>query len=146
MHSVLCTLGYGYISFEIIISYEILIWVLLSIYSWVFNADIKKISILIPLGYFEQDKYLNWNFCFANMLICIFTNYCGVFCFSGMPRWCLTHWGQVTHVCGHKLTIIWSDNGLSPVQHQAIIWINARILLIGPLDTNFSEVIHFHSR
>ena len=51
----------------------------------------------------------------------------------------LTHWGRVTHICVGKLTIIGSDNGLSPQRRQAIIWTNAGILLIGPLGTNFSE-------
>ena len=36
--------------------------------------------------------------------------------------------------------IIGSDNGLSPVRRQAIIWTNAGILLIEPLGTNFSEI------
>ena len=40
-----------------------------------------------------------------------------------------------------KLTIIGSDNGLLPGRHQAIIWTNAGILLIGPLGTNFSEIL-----
>ena len=53
----------------------------------------------------------------------------------------LTHWGRVTHICFSKLTIIGSDNGLSPGRRQAIIWTNAGILLIGPLGTNFSEII-----
>ena len=53
----------------------------------------------------------------------------------------LTHWGRVTHICVSKLTIIDSDNGLSPDRRQAIIWINAGILLIGPLGTNFSEIL-----
>ena len=35
-------------------------------------------------------------------------------------------------------TIIGSDNGLLPVRHQAIIWTNAGILFIWPLETNFS--------
>ena len=60
-------------------------------------------------------------------------------------KWCeklgLTHWGRVTHECISKLTIIGSDNGLSPGQRQAIIWTNAGILLIGPLGTNFSEIL-----
>ena len=51
----------------------------------------------------------------------------------------LTHWGRVTHICVGDLTIIGSDNGLSPGRRQAIIWINEGILLIGPLGTNFSE-------
>ena len=53
----------------------------------------------------------------------------------------LTHWGRVTHICVSKLTIIGSDNGLSPERRQAIIWTNAGILLIGPLGTNFSEIV-----
>ena len=53
----------------------------------------------------------------------------------------LTHWGRVTHICVSKLTIIGSDNGLSPGRRQAIIWINAGILLIGPVGTNFSEIL-----
>ena len=62
----------------------------------------------------------------------------------------LTHWGRVTHICVSKLTIIGSYNGLSPDRRQAIIWTNAGLLLIGPLGTNFSEILieiqHFHSR
>ena len=52
----------------------------------------------------------------------------------------LTHWGRVTHICVGKQNSIGSDNGLSPGRHQAIIWTKARILLIGPLGTNFSEI------
>ena len=54
-------------------------------------------------------------------------------------RW--SHWGRVTHICVVDLTIIGSDNGLSPGRRQAIIWTNAGILLIGPLGTNFSEIL-----
>ena len=72
----------------------------------------------------------------------------------------LTLWGQVMHICVSKLmmmmilfatkwkglreaglTIIGSDNGLLPGQHQAIIWTNTGILLIGPLGTNFNEIL-----
>ena len=52
-----------------------------------------------------------------------------------------THWGRVTHICVSKLTIVGSDNGLSPDRRQAIIWTNAGLLLIGPLGTNFSEIL-----
>ena len=57
--------------------------------------------------------------------------------------WCfsLTQWGRETHICVGKLTTIASDNGLSPSRRQAIIWINAGILLIRPLGTNFSEIL-----
>ena len=58
----------------------------------------------------------------------------------------LTHWGRVTHICVGKLTIIGSDNGLSPGRRQAIIWTNVGILLIRPLETNFNEIqIEIHA-
>ena len=53
----------------------------------------------------------------------------------------LTHWGRVTHICVGNLTIIGSDNGLSPGRRQAITWTNVGILLIRPLGTNFSEML-----
>ena len=74
------------------------------------------------------------------------------FCYLGTPTlwitWSgifvnllLTHWGRVTHICVGNLTIIGSDNGLSPDRRQAITWTNVGILLIGPLGTNFSEIL-----
>ena len=52
----------------------------------------------------------------------------------------------MTHVCVGNLTIIGSDNGLSPGRHKAIIWTNDGILLIGPLEKklqwNFSGNRH----
>ena len=36
---------------------------------------------------------------------------------------------------------IGSNNGLSPIRHQAIIKTNAGLLSIGPLGTNFSEIL-----
>ena len=47
----------------------------------------------------------------------------------------------MTHICVIKLTVIGSDNGLSPERRQAIIWTNAGILFIGPLGTNFNEIL-----
>ena len=62
----------------------------------------------------------------------------------------LTHWGRVTHTCIGKITIIDSDNGLSPGCGQAIIWTNGGILLIGPLGTTSVKFLlqtkQFHSR
>ena len=45
------------------------------------------------------------------------------------------------HIRLSKLTIIGSDNGLSPGRHKTIILTNAGILLIGPLGTNLSEIL-----
>ena len=53
----------------------------------------------------------------------------------------LTHWGRVPHICVSKLTIIGSENGLSPGRRQAFIWTNTGVLLIGPLGTNFREIL-----
>ena len=53
----------------------------------------------------------------------------------------LIHWVRVAHTCASKLTIIGSDNGLSPARRQAIIWNNTRIVLIWPIGTNFSETL-----
>ena len=47
----------------------------------------------------------------------------------------------MTRICVGKLTIIGSDNGLSPGRRRAIIRTNAGILLIGTLGTNFSEIL-----
>ena len=53
----------------------------------------------------------------------------------------LTHWGRVTQICVSNLTTIGSDNGLLPGRRQAVIWTNVGILLIGPLGTNFNEIL-----
>ena len=45
------------------------------------------------------------------------------------------------YICVRNLTIIGSDNGLLPGRRQAIIWTNAGMLFIGPLGTNFSEIL-----
>ena len=44
-------------------------------------------------------------------------------------------------LCVDNLTIIGKDNGLSPDRRQAIIWTNAGIMLIGPLETKFNEIL-----
>ena len=48
----------------------------------------------------------------------------------------LTHWDRVMHTCVGNLTIIGSDNGLSPGRCQAIMWNNAGILLIRSSDND----------
>ena len=51
------------------------------------------------------------------------------------------HWDRVTLICVTKLTIIGSDNGFAPGTCEAIIWTNTGILLVGPLGTNFRELL-----
>ena len=50
-------------------------------------------------------------------------------------------WDRVMHICLDNLTIIGSDNGLSPGRCQAIIRTNAGILLIGPLEQTWVKFI-----
>ena len=57
----------------------------------------------------------------------------------------INHWGPVTHICVGNLTIIGSDNGLSPGWGQAITWTNVGILLIGPLENKLQWNIHRNS-
>ena len=61
-------------------------------------------------------------------------------CF-GLVSMVLTHWGRVTHICVGELSIMGSDNSLSPGRRQAIIWTNDGISIIGPLGTNFSDIL-----
>ena len=60
------------------------------------------------------------------------------FCLS-LNVW--THWSRVMPICVSNLSIIGSDNGLSPGWRQAIFWTNAGILLIRTLGTNASEIL-----
>ena len=70
-----------------------------------------------------------------------FNNHHGMYLRTPCGHFNLTLWGWVTHICVSELTNIGSDNGLSPDRHQANIWTNAGILLIGPLGTNLSEIL-----
>ena len=49
------------------------------------------------------------------------------------------HTGADSEVSFEMQGIYASNNGLSPVQRQAIIWSNADLLSIRPFGTNFSE-------
>ena len=109
----------------------------------IFSRSVRKISPFtldhrhIPIGFVIAKIPLWKNIAIININV--------VFCNGWMTyinsRSCLTHWGRVMHICVSKLTIIGSDNGLSPDRRQAIIWTNAELLLIGPLRTNFSEIL-----
>ena len=45
------------------------------------------------------------------------------------------------HICVIESGRHCLDNGLSPIRRQAIIWTSADILLIGLLETSFSEML-----
>ena len=52
---------------------------------------------------------------------------------------------MLTHLPLVPVSVKWvsigSDNGLSPGRRQTIIWTNAGILLTGPLEINFNEIL-----
>ena len=85
-----------------------------------------------------------------DILKCIFLKDTSCICIIFLPvgptenNGSLIHWGRVTHKCVGKLTIIGSDNGLSPHRCQAIIWTNAGLLLIRTIFSDFlSEIRAF---
>ena len=92
------------------------------------NTKISIDEIFINFSYYLSDNYS-------------FLFYVYVLSRPQARKSSLTHWGRVMHICVGKLTILASDNGLSPGRHQAIIWTNAGILFIRPLETNFSEIL-----
>ena len=53
----------------------------------------------------------------------------------------LTPFSLVPHIWSINQVSIGSDNGLSPIRRQIIIWTNAGLLSIGPLGTNFTEIL-----
>ena len=82
-----------------------------------------------------------WSLVQTNILNTHCNRFCSVsFCVS-QKHTVHSHWSRVTHICVSKLTIIGSDNGLSPCRRQAIIRTNAGILLIGLWGTNCSEIL-----
>ena len=56
------------------------------------------------------------------------------------PKYELTHWGRVKHICVSELNGIGWDNGLSPGRCPAIIWTNVGLLPIETLDANLNEI------
>ena len=72
-------------------------------------------------------------------------------------RWCSNYIWAINNLIAYKgatyirdltvyasvnYAILVSDNGMLPVQPQAIIWISTRLLLHGPLGTNFMYLGH----
>ena len=83
------------------------------------GAKIARVASLIIL---KEIIYLQtWQNKVISIIVCILYN-------QSMS----THRGQVTHICVSNLDIIDSDNGLSPVRRQAIIWTSAAISPIRP--------------
>ena len=93
----------------------------------------------IPLKIYTDGLFYWWNS--NDGLSSEYSLYSTSFYDNHTQRNVLTHWGRVTHICVNELTIIGSDDGLSPDRRQAIIWINDGTLLIWPLGTFFNEIL-----
>ena len=90
--------------------------------SWYYNVPKKRIS-LDPIHAYSWGINQHWSR--------------KRFGTQQLPR----HYGRETHICVSKLGAIDSDNGLSPVRCQVIIWTNAGLILIGPLGSYLSEIV-----
>ena len=77
---------------------------------------------------------------------------CSISCWYRWALNSLTHWDRLTHICVSKLrdvyitslvnyTIIGSDNGLSPLRRQPIIWNNDGLLSIRSRGTYSNEIL-----
>ena len=97
----------------------------------------KNMVIQWPLV--RQHAALNWSKMVLNILMDLIHQV--LFCCEvsvGWSRSTKSLWPSDAYIYINDLTIISSDNGLSPDRHQAIIWTNAGILLIGHLEINFN--------
>ena len=99
---------------------------------------ITSTSVGVPRYMLQWYLCQNINFCLQMSLKCFFLHEQPYFCSELIV---LSHWSWAMNICVSKLTIIASDNGLSPGRCQAIIWDNAGIVSIGHLGTNFSEIL-----
>ena len=80
----------------------------------------------------HENLYQNTNISFKEIHLIMSSPKCRPFC--GLFVLILSiHWDRVTIICVSKLTIIDSDNCLSPGRRQAIISTNVGILLVGSL-------------
>ena len=126
------------------------------------NADWMKthlqewvMSMQCTHGYTVYEKrmyvclYWLWSTDYVQMCEILWNKYSFILSPTGPWHWASrkqrrgARWwsGYVGVLCIGKLTIIGSDNGLSPGRCQTIIWNNGGILLIGPLGTNLSEIL-----
>ena len=113
-----------------------------------YNLQEVLLRVLLAMYVFIITSLTRWSFLSCYLLAYIIvlfqrndSSWIIIKIFMSSMVYCLTHRGRVTHICVGNLTIIGSDNGLSPGRCQAIIRTNAWILLIGPLGTNFSEIL-----
>ena len=77
---------------------------------------------------------MGWVVCRGNHELCL------AWAAVGLCAWLFSQWGRETNLCAGNLTIIGSDDGLSPDRRQVIIWTNAGMWLFGPWGRNFSDI------
>ena len=93
----------------------------------------------------ERDfAWFEFNICFGGMSYVASATQNPNIYHGGIDYWYISLGIQhnvFSHICVGKLTIIGSDNGLSPGRCQAITLTNTGILLNIPLVTNFNEIL-----
>ena len=98
-------------------------------FSWILLKYVPK----VPIQYSSigSDYLHQWWLVYRRIYICV----------TRPQLWVHSLRPRDAYICVNNLIIIGSDNGLSPGRRQAIIWTNAGILFIGPIGTNFSEIL-----
>ena len=105
-----------------------------------FNKVYSKFNYSFPMIWRSREWFLIFQITHCLLTItCI--SYEDIFTLYSNYQNVLSQWGRMTHICVDDVTIIGSDNGLSPGRRQAIIGTNAGILFIEPTGTNFSEIL-----
>ena len=121
--------------------------------NWTHEIKLHEISITIQKFSFKMHGIKFWWKLNQNIIIFILFIHTNAFANFFKMASILSHPQHVNslrpsdaYICV-KLTIIGSDNDLSPGRRQAIIWTYAGILLIRPLGKNFNEtsLIEIHT-
>ena len=98
--------------------YHALLFVLLPVLMFEYIYDVTTaINIILTWLHLSTAEFPEY--CQGRNMSWPLSNTCCVQ--TQLPHIDLTHWGRVTHICVSDLTIIGSDNGLSPGRRQAII-------------------------
>ena len=84
------------------------------------RVPIDKTGVLVLVLWWNLDALYDHPWCWTENALVEAAFRAGVFINSADGN-ILTHWGRVTHICVSKLSILGSDNGLSPGRRQAII-------------------------
>ena len=108
---------------------------------WIQSSDETICSLCVQhrlANQYGHDSHIVFpNIFKIDLSVCVFSLRWVRHCWRKCSYDKLTNLPVVRHIC----VSIGSDNGLSPIRHQAITWTNSGLLSIGPLETRFSEIL-----